>query len=118
MGISLIDKAPICQVGTLTGKTGYTAYEFAVRKCGNIVHVKGYITKDSGSFGTSQIVIADVTGVALPAQATRFTCATGTYAYTANKCAYGIVDSSGNIHILASNGTDSTAVLNFWYPAG
>ena len=104
------------QVGTLSGKSGYTAYEYAVRKIGNAVHVKGYISKASGGFGTSQVTIGDITNVPPPPQTTRFVCATGVHAYDATTCAYGAVDTSGNILILTPTGTHATAVLNFWYP--
>lgn len=101
--------------GIFTAKTGFSGKEYSVRRVGNIVVVKGYMTK-TGGFGTSQVVAASISGVPKPSQATRFTCSSGPHAYDANTCAYGGIDTIGDIFFLLTNGAHETVVFNFWYP--
>ena len=105
-------------MGDITANTGYTVSEISVRRYNKVVFVKAFVTKTSGGFGTTQVSIAKMSNNILPIQTTRFTCATGTYAYNANHCAYGVVGTQGDISILTSNGSDTAVVFNFWYPIG
>lgn len=103
--------------GVLTPKTGFDGNEYSVRRVGNIVVVKGYITK-AGGIGASEVAVTTVSGVPIPSQTTRFTCSSGSNAYSATASAYGVISVSGEIKIsvASANGAHPTVIFNFWYP--
>lgn len=105
--------------GTITAASGFKIYENLCRQIGNLVWVKCYIEKNSGTIPNTGAAthIATISGVDLPSQNTRFTAGCGSAAYEANKSCYAITGSNGKIEVLPSVAS-AAVVINLCYMAG
>ena len=105
--------------GTITAASGYTVNEGLCRQIGNLVWVKFYIQKSSGTIPASgsTTTVATISGVGLPGQLIRFSAGCGSAAYEANKACYALLGAGGAIEVLPSVAS-AVVVINLCYMTG
>lgn len=110
----LIGKAIQYKDGKLTAATGVTLAETRVVQRGCVVEINFYATL-SAQIGSSVKKLVTIEGVAIPPANRRFVAATGTYAYNAKNAAYAVLNTDGEIEVLAGTTTDTVVTGHLVY---
>lgn len=99
--------------GSVTAASGSNVNEWTIRQYGNVVFVKFYVNKSSGTYPAgTETLVATLTGVDRPVQAIRLLCGCGAAAYAANESCYAFIGTDGTIRI---NPSVASAVVTFCF---
>lgn len=100
--------------GTLTAQNGFTLSEVDVKQIGNVCYVKFCATNSSGT-GTSQIMVAKLSGIALPTTIIRKVCGAGGQVYSTYYTAYSSLTADGDIYVTVPSTSRPSVALEFTY---
>lgn len=112
-------KSNVITKGTITAVSGFSVNEAKCVQIGNVVWIKCYIQKSSGTISASGSTthVATISGVDLPSQNLRFIAGCGSAAYEANKACYAIAALNGKIEVLPSTASP-VVIINLTYLVG
>ena len=102
------------KTGTFTAASGFTAGNASVKQYGNVVCVRGYVTKSS-AISSANTQIGTISGVSLPAGPIRMSCGVGAAYYNAFTSAFFYIDTSGGVYVHPSVSTAKAAVFCMTY---